>query len=227
MYGLYPAADPFDRIVSYYYIFNNYYQGVYRHILNLLTARKIPRDNWRVLDIGCATGNFLQKLSRQNTNWELYGLDASPKMIATAKRRTPALSWQVGKAEALPFPDQYFDLITIVDALHYIQNQPQALSECSRALKPDGYFLIYTPSVNHIWSKAILMSGKWFGFATEKHIKPPRLAEINQLAKATGFNLLDKTLLTFPGMLFTKYWLLLFSKSDPSPDEQNSQTAAD
>lgn len=213
MFKLYPDKSSFDRAVFYYAIFNRYYRKFYHHILQLLTIHKIPQNNWRILDIGCATGRFLQKLAKENTTLELYGLDISPKMIATAKHHAPTLDWQTGKAEDLPFPDQYFDLVTIIDALHYIQNQPQTFSECSRVLKPGGQFLIFTPSVDHTWSRIILMSGKLFGFATEKYIKPLRLTNINQLTKAVHLNLLDKALLTFPELLFYKYWLLLFSKS--------------
>jgi ubiquinone/menaquinone biosynthesis C-methylase UbiE len=85
----------------------------------------------RVLDIGCGSGNHLITLSKLGMN--ASGLDASPHMIARARRRIGhTCNLKVGMAEDLPFEDNEFDLAMLINTLEFLDHPLQALREAGR-----------------------------------------------------------------------------------------------
>src|SRR5688500_1973539 len=68
-------------------------------------ARLKPGD--RVLDVACGTGALtLAAAERVGQHGSIVGLDASPEMLAVARRKPTRIEWVEGTAEALPLPDQ-------------------------------------------------------------------------------------------------------------------------
>jgi ubiquinone/menaquinone biosynthesis C-methylase UbiE len=98
-----------------------------------------------VLDIGCGTGTLAIAATRHvGTTGSVTGIDASPPMIARAKRKAgkaaaPA-TFQVAVAENLPFPDQRFDVVFSTLMLHHLprKTRQQCAGEIRRVLKADG-----------------------------------------------------------------------------------------
>lgn len=98
-----------------------------------------------VLDVGCGTGLFAQRLRPDYPNLVFTGLDVTEDMIAKAKSKfsdDPKTQWHVGMAEKLPFSGEKFEFVTCTSSFHLIQNQSQALAEFNRVLKPEGFLLI-------------------------------------------------------------------------------------
>ncbi len=102
----------------------------------------------RILDLGCGTGSMALRLKQAFPEAKVTGLDLSPYMLAIAdyKAREAGLDihWQHGKAEATPFPEQSFDLITV--ALLFHETPPQItreiLQECFRLLTEGGQLIV-------------------------------------------------------------------------------------
>ena len=102
-----------------------------------------------VLDVGCGTGT-LTILAKAETgeNGRVYGLDASPEMIAVARRKAVQqqreVDFQTGVIEALPFSDGTFDVVLSSLMFHHLPPELKqcALIEINRVLKPDGRLLI-------------------------------------------------------------------------------------
>lgn len=93
----------------------------------------------RALDVACGTGhstNALEELAK-----EVHGIDQSHEMIRIAKKSFPHISFSEGKAEVLPFENQYFDLVNISMGLHWVEHH-QFFKEVSRVLKNEAYFII-------------------------------------------------------------------------------------
>src|SRR5687768_12177584 len=68
------------------------------------------RPGDRVLDVACGTGALtFAAAERVGQNGSVVGLDASPEMLAVARRKPSRIEWVEGTAEALPLPDQSFD----------------------------------------------------------------------------------------------------------------------
>lgn len=109
----------------------------------------------KVLDLGVGTGlNF--PLYR---NCEVVGLDPDPHMIRQARRRAEKALVPVrvllGRAEALPFPDESFDMVIATLVFATIEKPALAAREVRRVLRPDGSFRFF----EHYRSKHRLLAG--------------------------------------------------------------------
>lgn len=108
-----------------------------------LLARATPAPGERVLDVACGTGIVARTVAqRLGENATVTGLDLNPAMIdvarVTAEREGVAITWYVGPADALPFPDTAFDLVLIQQGLQFFPDKVPAVTEVSRVLAPGG-----------------------------------------------------------------------------------------
>jgi ubiquinone/menaquinone biosynthesis C-methylase UbiE len=93
----------------------------------------------RVLDVACGTGALtLAAAERAGPDGAVTGLDASPEMLAVARRKSSAIDWVEGDATALPFPDASFEAVVSQFGLMFFPDRPAALREMMRVLKPGG-----------------------------------------------------------------------------------------
>src|SRR5260370_40184542 len=101
-----------------------------------------------VLDIGCGTGTLaIAARQRVGPSGRVYGVDASPEMLARAGRKANKAGAEVvfknGIAEGLPFPDGEFDAVLSTVMLHHLgrKARQQCAHEVRRVLKPGGRVL--------------------------------------------------------------------------------------
>jgi len=101
----------------------------------------------RVLDVGCGPGDLLRWMARQYPDWEaLVGFDLSPGMASRSAELAKDLpvGFFVGDAQALPFPDAWFDVVMARHVLPYVPDIDRAVAEAARVLHPGGRFLATT-----------------------------------------------------------------------------------
>jgi ubiquinone/menaquinone biosynthesis C-methylase UbiE len=106
-----------------------------------------PQPGESLLDVGCGPGNTTRRLARmRRATAPTVGLDASATMLARARRDTddPRVSYVAGRAEALPFDDFSFDLVTCLGALYLMDDPHRALHELARVLRPGGRLAVLT-----------------------------------------------------------------------------------
>ncbi len=94
------------------------------------------------LDAGCGAGVAAQIAAKRGAR--VTGLDATPELLAIARRRVPDGDFQIGDLEQLPFPDKQFDLVTGFNSFQYAGNPEIALGEARRVTKTGGHVLIMT-----------------------------------------------------------------------------------
>lgn len=99
----------------------------------------------RILDLGCGAGHTALFFAPHVA--EVHGLDLSEPMMEqgrrmAAERGLDNLSWHRGEAEALPFPDAHFELVTSRQSAHHYEDLDRALAEVTRVLKPGGRLVV-------------------------------------------------------------------------------------
>jgi SAM-dependent methyltransferase len=91
----------------------------------------------RVLDLATGTGAAARLAARQGAS--VVGVDASPGMIALARRNSPpSIRFEVAEAERLPFDSAAFTLVTCSLGLSHFPEPEAALAEVIRVLAPGG-----------------------------------------------------------------------------------------
>jgi ubiquinone/menaquinone biosynthesis C-methylase UbiE len=101
-----------------------------------------------VVDVGCGTGTLAIAAKRRvGPTGKVYGIDASPEMIAKASKKAKKAGVEVvfksGIVEALPFQDESFDAVLSTLMLHHLPAaaREQGVREMRRVLKPGGRVL--------------------------------------------------------------------------------------
>lgn len=134
--------------------------------------------NKRILDVGCGNGAILSYFLNDGVLPEnLYGIDLLPERIGEAKRIYPGISFICGNAERLPYPDEFFDIITqstVFTSIMDTRMKKAIAAEMVRVLKLDGTIIWhdyrfdnpFNPNVKGIGKREIedLFQGCQFDF---------------------------------------------------------------
>ncbi|HWD10897.1 MAG TPA: ubiquinone/menaquinone biosynthesis methyltransferase [Solirubrobacteraceae bacterium] len=101
-----------------------------------------PHAGDRVLDVATGTGMVAAELLRR-CECSVVGIDQSTAMLARARARFAAgersrIELVEGQAEALPFADASFDVLTVTYLLRYVDDPAATVRELARVLRPGG-----------------------------------------------------------------------------------------
>jgi SAM-dependent methyltransferase len=124
-----------------------------RRILESFVARIVEELNLpagarpRILDVGCGTGANLEMLARFG---DAEGVDVSEDALAFCRARGLA-EVRAGAAEALPFADDSFHLVTALDVVEHLDDDAAGLCEMRRVLRPGGRALLFVPAFMWLW----------------------------------------------------------------------------
>jgi len=134
----------------------------------------------RVLDAGCGEGVLVEEYG---SRLAIEGVDEN---YSSARVRSASIL-------ALPYPDASFDRAMCLDVLEHLtfEDQPRALGELFRILKPGGELLVSVPNLAHLQSRVhFFLTGRLIRTASEqKHPGDRPAGEYVQLARRAGFDL--------------------------------------
>lgn len=122
------------------------------------------RTSGKILDIGCATGVFLN--SMQKHGWECYGVEPSDFASDYAINRLGLNIFHGYLTDGI-FEENFFDVITLWDVIEHLSEPVETLQIISKILKPGGLLVVTTPNANS-WERKIF-GEYWAGWDVPRH----------------------------------------------------------
>jgi demethylmenaquinone methyltransferase/2-methoxy-6-polyprenyl-1,4-benzoquinol methylase len=138
------VARMFARIARRYDFLNTVMTGGAHHRWRHDAVKMARPVEGLALDVATGTGDFAFDLARSSSEAHVVGLDVVPEMLTLAnlkalrRRMSQRVTWVHGDAQALPFADDMFQVITSGFALRNVSDLPRTLSEMCRVATPGG-----------------------------------------------------------------------------------------
>jgi ubiquinone/menaquinone biosynthesis C-methylase UbiE len=111
----------------------------------------VSLEGLEILEVGCGSGGMLQRLVGLGAApARLAGIDLMDDRIAVARRRFPAADFRVGSADALPYPDSSFDIVSQMTLFSSVVEpglRSAIAAEMQRVVRRDGRILWYDAHV--------------------------------------------------------------------------------
>ena len=142
------VAEVFHSVAAKYDVMNDLMSAGLHRVWKIFTiAQAGIRPGFKVLDIAGGTGDLAKEFVKQaGKTGEVWHTDINESMLRVGRDRllnkgliTPTL---LCDAEKLPFPNNYFDRVSVAFGLRNMTHKDQALSEMRRVLKPGGKLLV-------------------------------------------------------------------------------------
>jgi demethylmenaquinone methyltransferase/2-methoxy-6-polyprenyl-1,4-benzoquinol methylase len=142
------VAQVFHSVASNYDVMNDFMSaGLHRIWKKFTIAQAGVRPGFKVLDIAGGTGDLAKAFAKQaGPSGEVWLTDINESMVRVGRSRlidagviTPTL---LCDAEKIPFPDHYFDVVTVAFGLRNMTHKEAALAEMRRVLKHGGKLLV-------------------------------------------------------------------------------------
>jgi ubiquinone/menaquinone biosynthesis C-methylase UbiE len=130
--------------------------------------------NGTLLDAGGGTGRISQAL--QGLAERVVVADLSRNMLRQAVHQHGLKSVQ-SHSEWLPFPNDYFERIIMVDTLHHVCSQEETAAELWRVLQPGGRLIVEEPDVRTLSVKLIALAEK-VALMRSHFLAPPHIASL-------------------------------------------------
>ena len=158
------VADVFHSVAGQYDLMNDLMSGGVHRLWKRFTIEKAAvRPGHRVLDIAGGTGDLAYRFSRLvGPEGQVVLADINESMLNVGRDRLidrgagENIVYTQADAQALPFPDNHFDRITIAFGLRNVTDKDQALADMTRVLKPGGRLLVleFSKPTNPLLEKA-------------------------------------------------------------------------
>ncbi|NLR76745.1 MULTISPECIES: bifunctional demethylmenaquinone methyltransferase/2-methoxy-6-polyprenyl-1,4-benzoquinol methylase UbiE [Leeia] len=142
------VAGVFHSVAQKYDLMNDLMSaGLHRVWKQFTIAQSGVRSGSKVLDIAAGTGDLTRAFARKaGRSGEVWHTDINSSMLQVGRDRllddgllVPSL---LCDAEKLPFPDAYFDCVSVAFGLRNMTHKDKALAEMCRVLKPGGRLLV-------------------------------------------------------------------------------------
>ena len=155
-------------------------------IIEIMYKKDVFEENKNILDYGCGTGNYLYKIS-QKYGCNCFGLEPSIGMRQKAMEKNQKIIILEGDHENIPFENNFFDFIYMIDVIHHIPDINILFSNLNKKIKKNGLVCILTES----WKQ---IENRWYNqyfpsLVNNEKNRYPDLDEILNISSKNGFQL--------------------------------------
>ena len=142
----------------------------------------------RMLDVGCATGAFLDGMREHG--WKVMGIEPGTRAAVYA-REVLGLQVQNTTFEAAQLEPESLDLVTMWNVLEHLSDPRQAFYRIKKALRPGGLLVFAIPNTESYDLR--IFKKYWAGYDLPRHlfVFPP--AALEKMLRATGFTILERS----------------------------------
>lgn len=140
------TQDEFEEFWNEDEAMKNYFEAsrlkFYNEVLQF-----IPRSYKKILDIGCGNGYFLSKIAERDKNHgeNMIGVDYAESGFENGRSLLSKTQFIKSVAEKMPFSDETFDVIIMMETLEHLEKWKEALDEAYRVLSKGGCFIVTAP----------------------------------------------------------------------------------
>jgi len=139
-------------------------QAAKSHTLIQALSLAAPHPGQRLLDVGCAQGEFAAVASQRGL--KVFGVDLNPQAVLTARERVPEGTFWCGEIDAAAAAAN-FDVITMFDFIEHVRDPIETLRQAASLLDPNGSLLVSTPRAGSVTHR---MMGRIWPQYREEHL---------------------------------------------------------
>jgi demethylmenaquinone methyltransferase/2-methoxy-6-polyprenyl-1,4-benzoquinol methylase len=146
----------FDSVAARYDLMNDLMSAGMHRLWKAFAVRQADvRPGMRVLDIAGGTGDLVLRFARQaGPTGQVWLTDINGSMLREGRNRLLDAGVLIPivqcDAEALPFPADYFDVVTVAFGLRNMTHKDRALAEMRRVMRPGGRLLVL--EFSRVWA---------------------------------------------------------------------------
>lgn len=150
------VAGVFESVAARYDLMNDLMSAGLHRLWKAFTVRQANvRPGMRVLDVAGGTGDLALAFAREaGPAGQVWLTDINAAMLREGRNRMLDAGWLLPvaqcDAEALPFPSDYFDVVTVGFGLRNMTHKEAALAEMHRVLRPGGRALVL--EFSRVWA---------------------------------------------------------------------------
>ena len=170
-------------------MFGSYRADAFVELGSLLTQLT---SGGRILDIGCASGEFLASLDP--AQWERVGVE--PSVLAVRRARERGLQVVEGVFGSVSVPFDRFDAITMLDMLPLVEDPRAVFRSVASLLDPNGLLIVETPGstsrlLKNTGPLSFVLSRRWSRLNPRDFVFFPSTTSIRRLLADAGLELVS------------------------------------
>ena len=156
--------------------------SVFLQVRDERALRRLVGRTGRVLEVGCATGDYL--LALRQGGWEVTGVEFSDHAAAIARQR--GLDVRTGNLLDAGLPAEAFDLVLLRHVLEHVPSPSATLVEIHRVLAPDGRVSVLLPNYDSL--ERTLSGSYWHGYDLPRHLFTFTPGTLTDMMERAGFS---------------------------------------
>jgi 2-polyprenyl-3-methyl-5-hydroxy-6-metoxy-1,4-benzoquinol methylase len=142
----------------------------------------------KILDVGCGTGDFLNRI--RGLGWSVEGTELDGEAVINTRKKY-GLNVHQGDLDDIILPENHYNAVTLSHVIEHVYDPIETIKKCRRILKPGGVLVLVTPNIDSFGHK--LYKSNWLLLDPPRHLHMFSSITLNDIALKAGFNNISTT----------------------------------